>query len=147
MAGPGATGAVGRWGGGTRGYRGRGELGWRDQGLQGPWGGGVAGPGASVAVGSWGGGTRGYRGRGELGGGTRGYRGRGELGWRDQGLQGPWGVGVVGPGATGAPVAVGSGGDGICMTHQCSPHVEKAPPLFADFCLINTSISKETLIF
>ena len=41
MTGGGATGAVGSRGDGRRGSRGRGEVGWREEGPQGPWGGGV----------------------------------------------------------------------------------------------------------
>ena len=67
MTGGGPTGAVGRWGGGRRGYRGRGEVGWREEGLQGPWGGGVTGGGDTGAVGRRGDRRRGYRGRGEVG--------------------------------------------------------------------------------
>ena len=48
-------------------YRGRGEVGLREEGLQGPWGGGVTGGGATGAVGRWGDGRRAYRGRGEVG--------------------------------------------------------------------------------
>ena len=35
--GGGDTGAVVRWGDGSRGYRGRGEQGGREEGIQGPW--------------------------------------------------------------------------------------------------------------
>ena len=52
MAGGGAPGAVGRWGGGRRVYRGRGEVGWREESLQGPWEVGVAGGEPPGAVGS-----------------------------------------------------------------------------------------------
>ena len=48
--GGGATGAVGRLGDGRRGYRGRGEVGRREKGLQRPWVPEVKGGGATRAV-------------------------------------------------------------------------------------------------
>ena len=65
--GGGATGAVGSRGDRRRGYRGRGEVWRREEGLQGSWGAGVTGGGATGAVGSRGDVRRGYRGRGEQG--------------------------------------------------------------------------------
>ena len=58
MAGGGAPGAVGGRDGGRRGYRGREGQGWREEGLQGPWGAGMAGGGATGAMGRWGDGRR-----------------------------------------------------------------------------------------
>ena len=58
---------MGTKGDGRRAYRGRGDQGGREEGLQGPWGGGVTGGGATGAVGSRDDERRGYRGRGEVG--------------------------------------------------------------------------------
>ena len=65
MTGGGATGSGDRWGEGRRAYRSHGEVGWRDQGLQGPWGGGMTGGGSTGSVGRWGDGRKGYRGTGQ----------------------------------------------------------------------------------
>ena len=62
MTGGGATGAVGRWGDGRRGYRGHGEVG--------------AGGGSTGAVGRW--------------GREEGLQGPWGAGGREEGLQGPW---------------------------------------------------------
>ena len=80
MTGGGATGAVGSRGDGRRGYKVCGEVGRREKGLYGPWGGGVTGGrsagavggrvtgrGATGSVGRWGDGRRAYRGRWEVG--------------------------------------------------------------------------------
>ena len=67
MTGGGPTGAVGSRGDGRRGYRGREGVWGREEGLQGPWAGGVTGGGATGAVRSRGDGRRGHRGRGQQG--------------------------------------------------------------------------------